>query len=67
MPNDDTPFHLRAECLSMAHKILSERMYMSNQALGNENTQFFATEDVLKEGAKLYKFVCDKNAAKNYQ
>ena len=63
---DDTPFHLRAECLSMAHRILSERMHMSKEVLGNDNTKFFSTEDVLKEGAKLYKFICDNDAAKNY-
>jgi len=63
---DDTPFHLRAECLSMAHRILSERMHMSKEVLGNENIKFFSTENVLEEGAKLYKFICDKDAAKNY-
>ena len=63
---DDTPFHLRMECLKMAQDNLGLRMHMTNDVHGKEGTEFFSTEDVLTEAAKLYKFVCDRNAAENY-
>ena len=64
--NNDTPFHLRMTALHMAKDLLSERMHMTKEVEGNSGTEFFKTEDVLREAAKLYAFVCDKDAAKNY-
>jgi hypothetical protein len=64
---DDTPFHLRMTCLHMAKDILAERMHMTKEVQGNTATEFYQTEDVLAEAAKLYRFVCDRNAADTYQ
>jgi hypothetical protein len=46
---------------------LSERMHMTKEVQGNTATEFYQTEDVLAEAAKLYRFVCDRNAADTYQ
>lgn len=62
--NDDTPFHLRMTCLSMAQSILGDRMHMTKEVHGNTSTEIYSTEDVLKEAAKLYRFVCDRDAGK---
>ena len=53
-------------CLHMAETMLTQRMHMTKEVHGNGGTEFFATEDVMVEAAKLYKFVCDKNASVNY-
>ena len=67
MPDkDNTPFTIRMQCLHMAETMLTQRMHMTNQVNGNGGTEFFTTEDVMEEAAKLYKFVCDKNAATSY-
>ena len=63
---DDTPFTLRMNCLHMAESMLTQKMHMTKEVHGNTATAFFTTEDVMKEAAKLYKFVCDKNAASTY-
>ena len=62
----DTPFHLRMSCLSMAEDMLSQHMHMTKDVRGNDSVAFFTTEDVMVEAAKLYAFVCDKNASVNY-
>ena len=64
--NDDTPFRLRMDCLHMAETILSQKMHMTKEVHGNTSVAFFETEDVMREAAKLYRFVCDKNAGENY-
>ena len=63
---DDTPFTLRMNCLQMAEAMLTQKMHMTAEVQGKDATAFFTTEDVMKEAAKLYKFVCDKNAASTY-
>jgi hypothetical protein len=62
----DTPFHLRMTCFSMAEQMLSQKMHMTKDVHGNDKVEFFTTEDVMAEAAKLYRFVCDKNAAETY-
>jgi hypothetical protein len=64
--NDDTPFHLRMTCLSMAEQMLSQKMLLTKEVHGNDKVEFFTTEDVMAEAAKLYQFVCDKNAGTTY-
>ena len=64
--NDDTPFHLRMACLNMAEQMLSQKMHMTKEAHGNDKVEFFTTEDVMAEAAKLYQFVCDKDAGTTY-
>ncbi len=63
---NETPFHLRMSCLSMAEQMLSQHMHMTKEVHGNTSVAFFTTEDVMNEAAKLYRFVCDKNAAETY-
>jgi hypothetical protein len=63
---NETPFHLRMNCLHMAEGMLSQKMHMIKEVHGNTAVAFFSTEDVMREAAKLYKFVCDKDAAKTY-
>jgi hypothetical protein len=62
----DTPFHLRMECLSMAESMLTQKMHMTKEVQGNTAVAFFSTEDVMREAAKLYQFVCDKDAGTTY-
>lgn len=62
----DTPFHLRMTCLTMAEQMLNQQMHMTKEVQGNTAVAFFTTEDVMAEAAKLYRFVCDKNAAETY-
>ena len=64
--NDDTPFHLRMTCLQMAETLLSQKMHMTKEVHGNTAVAFFSTEDVMREAAKLYQFVCDKDAGTTY-
>ena len=67
MPDKDTtPFTLRMNCLHMAEQMLTQRMHMTKEVHGMNVVEFFTTEDVMAEAAKLYKFVCDKNASVNY-
>jgi hypothetical protein len=66
MGERNTPFHLRMDCLSMAETLLSQKMHMTKEVHGNTAVAFFTTEDVMAEAAKLYRFVCDKDAADNY-
>ena len=69
MPADkksDTPFHLRMNCLHMAENMLSQKMHMTKEVHGNTAVAFFSVEDVMADAAKLYRFVCDKDAADNY-
>jgi len=63
---DDTPFHLRMNCLQMAETLLSQKMHMTKEVHGNTAVAFFSTEDVMREAAKLYKFVCDRDAGETY-
>ena len=63
---DDTPYHLRMTCLSMAEQMLSQKMHMTKEVHGNDKVEFFSTEDVMAEAAKLYQFVCDKDAGTTY-
>ena len=68
MPDKDiTPFTLRMKCLHMAETMLTQRMHMTKEVHGNDGTEFFTTEDVMKEAAKLYKFVCDKQPHLRYE
>lgn len=68
MPADksDTPFHLRMNCLHMAENMLSQKMHMAKEVHGNTAVSFFTVEDVMADAAKLYRFVCDKDAADTY-
>lgn len=59
---DDSPFHLRMACLSMAESMLSQKMHITKEVHGNTAVAFFTTEDVMTEAAKLYSFVCDRDA-----
>ena len=63
---DDTPFRLRMDCLHMAETMLSQKMHMTKEVHGNTAVAFFSTEDVMREAAKLYQFVCDKDAGVTY-
>ena len=62
----EDPYHLRMNCIHMAKDILSERMHLHKEAKDPSATSAYTTDDVLREAAKLYKFVCDKNADKTY-
>ncbi len=67
--NDQTAFDLRMACLGMAKDLLSERMQMQDRLAERDKTvqiHIHGTEDVLSEAARLYAFVCDKNAAVTY-
>ena len=66
MAEKDTPFHLRMNCLHMAESMLSQKMHMTKEVHGNTAVAFFSTEDVMVEAAKLYRFVCDRDAAETY-
>ncbi len=63
---DDTPFRLRMNCIHMAKDILSEKMHMTKEVKGPSATPAYTTDDVLREAAKLYKFVCDRDADKTW-
>jgi len=41
-------------------------MHMTKEVQGNTAVAFFSTEDVMREAAKLYQFVCDKDAGTTY-
>ncbi len=63
---DDTPFRLRMNFIHMAKDILSEKMHMTKEVKGPSATPAYTTDDVLREAAKLYKFVCDRDADKTW-
>mgnify|MGYP001296466958 CR=1 FL=1 len=62
----EDPYHMRMNCIHLAKDILSERMHLNKEDKGPTATPPYTTDDVLREAAKLYKFVCDKNAASTY-
>ena len=62
----EDPYHMRMNCIHLAKDILSERTHLNKEDKGPTATPPYTTDDVLREAAKLYKFVCDKNADKTY-
>tara|TARA_Y100000389_G_scaffold40213_1_gene34756 strand:+ start:1512 stop:1763 length:252 start_codon:yes stop_codon:yes gene_type:complete len=62
----EDPYRMRMNCIHMAKDILSEQMHQYKEVKGPKATPTYTTDDVLREAAKLYQFVCDKKADKTY-
>lgn len=61
MSDNKNGYQLRAELLHLARDIVETNVHMARENKDNNRSQYFSTDEVIREAEKLYQFVQTKS------